>query len=671
MCCFLSPYQVTATSSSEQEYCLSTDFTAATFSPRFGETTILLRKGFDFINSGSSSVDWELALTGVTLSDRVYNGTSAEELLKDLGYEKTKTTTPNESESNQVVHPVSSMGYKHISDGSAKGKNVFAIVIRGTENLFGPDGITDLYDGARTMFDISRGTVVRDLKEFIEESTRKSIDELKDEDNYFFLSGHSLGGAVANALSVDETVTSLCKGDKEHVYTYTFESPHTCVNLWWMDVEGMSNAYNIKDIDDAITNVAPYIGATTYGKDLTFSVNDLDNSIFVKVFPNANGISVTKAPHPQNYGDIFGHHDLGLCLVYIMQHGISDGWWDHVHKIDDYISMWTKDVVMVEKTNADWSTLYYQYLTENDKPIIYDGGSSSEALSENTGLALHDFDLDGIPELLVGRIFVRGLLYTVLTIKDGSVKYLAEGLGRQNFYSDNTSYHGLFDIDFYSGIQTVGYFGFSNGKWVNQEVIRLEYKDGNLQSSVKDQALYQVYLDCTEENESGSIIRDSKNPLKTYSWGKVLSNGWESFINLYANHGEQKPSEQLNHNERFYFTLGGAKISIELPLDWHAKTTTSNTGEDITFTVTETNGRDYTVCSLRCMTAIEYERVKEWYKSLGSSLEESAEYYGNKGDYYYAMVWSDGYGYDPSTQLVIDKALRISHDVAKTFQFCD
>ena len=53
-----------------------------------------------------------------------------------------------------------------------------------------------------------------------------------------------------------------------------------------------------------------------------------------------------------------------------------------------------------------------------------------------------------------------------------------------------------------------------------------------------------------------------------------------------------KQSEQQNQNERFYYTLGGNKISIELPSNWHAKTTTSNTGEDITFTVTETNERD-------------------------------------------------------------------------------
>ena len=121
----------------------------------------------------------------------------------------------------------------------------------------------------------------------------------------------------------------------------------------------------------------------------------------------------------------------------------------------------------------------------------------------------------------------------------------------------------------------------------------------------------------------------------------------------------------------YFYTLGGRLITIEMPLNWQPKITKSSTGEDITFCVTETNGRDYTVCILRCMTATEFERVKNWYISQGSSLEKSAEYYGKKGDYYYAMVWLDGYGYSPSTQFIIDDALKISHDVAKSFRFCD
>lgn len=564
VCFILSPLQVTATSSDEVEYTLGSDFTSSQFSPRFGETTILLKRGFDFINTGSASVNWELALTGVTLSDRVYNGTSAEDVLKDLGYDKTKTTEPLGSDSNIAFHPVSSLGYKRLSDGSGNGKNVFAIVVRGTSNL-SADWITDLYDGANSMFDTSRGNVAGDLKKFIQDATGKSIDSLKSEDNYFFITGHSLGGAVANALSVDETVTSLCNGNKENIYTYTFESPHTCVNLWWMGVEGMSNAFNIKDIDDAITNVAPYIGATTYGKDLTFSVNDFDNSIFVKVFPNANGISVTNAPHPQNYGDVFGHHDLGLCLVYIMQHGISDGWWDHVHKIDDYISMWTKEEVMIKKSSIDWSSAYYHSIVDNNYQLhIDDQWNTVITITSNTRMALYDFDKNSIPELLIGNIVAHGMGLIVFSVVGNEVVYIG-GCGAGSYsYSNDNAYPGLF-VD-YNGsypyeYSPVGYLSIIDNKLNSSPIITYGEYDQQTKSrttTVNDDGLYRTY--------NGDKINLDFN-----LWSDIQANGWESFLRFYGYLGDQEQSDQGNQYERFDLTLGDTKFSIELPSNWHAK----------------------------------------------------------------------------------------------------
>ena len=348
----LEPCHIFAASRESYSLNLRNDFIKTTFTSGFGDTPILLRKGFDFIDTDSRMINWDLAMIGVTLSGHVYDGDGAERLLKDsLGYDDAITTTPLGSKSNVAYHPVSSMGYKHLTDEYGNEKNVFAVVIRGTSNL-SHDWITDLYDGAETMFDVSRGLVAEDLEQYIQNITGKSIETLKQEDNYFFFTGHSLGGAVANALSVDGLVSSLCKDNKGHIYTYTYESPRTCVKLWWNNVEDMSNAFNFKDCDDAIINVAPYIGGTTYGKDLIFSVNNLDNRIFKMVFPHAKGGSVTEAPHPWNYSTkwfvrLFGHHDRGLCLVYILEHGIADGWWEQVYQFDDTISMWPKEAITV------------------------------------------------------------------------------------------------------------------------------------------------------------------------------------------------------------------------------------------------------------------------------------------------------------------------------------
>ncbi len=353
----------------------NSDYVVTTFKSGFGDHALVVKKDFSFINTDSSQINWDLALIGATLSGQVYNGRAAEYLLKDLGYDEAKTTTPLGSDSNIAYYPVSSLGYRRYTDSNGNVKNVFAVVVRGTSNM-SQDWITDLYDGAVSMFDASRGHIADDLKNFMKETTGKSIEELKQEDNYFFFSGHSLGGAVVNALSVDSTVLSLCQGNKEHIYTYTYESPHTCVNLWWMPVEDMSNAFNFKDVDDGITNVAPYIGATTYGKGRIFSVNDLDDTVFKEVFPNAKGGSVTEAPRPENYGDIFGHHDRGLCLVYIIQHGIAEGWWSDVYRNEDIISLWPVDITQEETPAAHADFLIGEWSTSDGVHLsLYEDGT--------------------------------------------------------------------------------------------------------------------------------------------------------------------------------------------------------------------------------------------------------------------------------------------------------
>ena len=147
------------------------------------------------------------------------------------------------------------------------------------------------------------------------------------DDNYFFFTGHSLGGAVANYLSVNKDIAEYVHSDKTRIYTYTFESPHTCINLWWMNPESESNAYNFKVDGDAATNWPPYTGSTTYGKDVWIRVSELDDSVFDALFPDAKNTTLAAATSIAGHGDILGLHDVCLGLVYIMQNdgGINSG----------------------------------------------------------------------------------------------------------------------------------------------------------------------------------------------------------------------------------------------------------------------------------------------------------------------------------------------------------
>ena len=357
-------------------------YASANFAPPMGEINLVVKHNFDFINTDSSKINWDLALTGVTLSEQVYKDRNAEKLLSELGYDVAKTTKPFGSDKNQLINPVASMGYKHITGSNGKGKNIFAIVVRGTSNNE-KDIPTDIFDGGITMFDSSRGNIAYEFKEFIKNNVKRSVNDLKKEDNYFFLTGHSLGGAVINALSVDETIMSLSGNNKGHIYTYTFESPHTCINLWWEHVEERSNAFNFKDQDDGVTYLPPWIGSTTYGKDVMFSVNTLNNKLFKKLFPNAKGGNVYEATTVENHGDVFGHHDLALGLVYVIQNGLKDGWWKELYFENGHFTMW-KDVFKQEEPTTkkfeeatadsdlligDWSTSDGVYLS------FYDDGS--------------------------------------------------------------------------------------------------------------------------------------------------------------------------------------------------------------------------------------------------------------------------------------------------------
>jgi len=285
-------------------------------SVNIGIATVNLKKGFNFIHADSSQPNSELALSAVTLSAQVYKnaqGMKTEGILHELGYD----TTGFSNSDSSFAHPGVCFGYKQINNG----KNLFAVVVRGTDTTDDLiDVWTDLEDGALSMFRVSSEYVEAQLEDFMESATGKTVVELQQEDNYFFLTGHSLGGAIANCLSVNGNIMKFAGSDKGKIYTYTFESPHTCENLWWTDPESESNAFNYKVDGDAVTNLPPYAGSTTYGKDVWIRVSELDDDLFNELFPDSLCKTLAIATSVDGHGDSFGLHDVCLDLVYVVQH---------------------------------------------------------------------------------------------------------------------------------------------------------------------------------------------------------------------------------------------------------------------------------------------------------------------------------------------------------------
>ena len=301
---------------------ITTAFTAS--SKKIGIAKISLKKGFDFINKDSSQFDFDLALTAVTLSAQVYKsakGMKTEELLYELGYDYADFKNANSS----FGHPGACFGYKQLEDG----KNIFAAVVRGTDTTDDLiDVWTDIQDGSMSMFRVSGEYIEIQLENFMEEAIRetgKTKAELQQEDNYFFFAGHSLGGAIANYLSVNKDVMKYVNNDKGKIYTYTFEAPHTCEHLLWTEPESESNAFNYKVVGDAVTNMPPYPGSTTYGEDVWIHVSQLDDDVFNRLFRKSKGKTLRIVTSVDGHGDIFGLHDTCLGLVFVIQNG-PHGW---------------------------------------------------------------------------------------------------------------------------------------------------------------------------------------------------------------------------------------------------------------------------------------------------------------------------------------------------------
>ena len=90
-----------------------------------------------------------------------------------------------------------------------------SVVIRGSADIEDTIGQLNLDDVKK-----QAGSIVDEIEAILKEN---NID-VKDDDNRFLFTGHSLGGAVAN-LAACELIKGGC--DEKNVFAYTFGSPGT------------------------------------------------------------------------------------------------------------------------------------------------------------------------------------------------------------------------------------------------------------------------------------------------------------------------------------------------------------------------------------------------------------------------------------------------------------
>ncbi|MBQ7504112.1 MAG: fibronectin type III domain-containing protein [Ruminococcus sp.] len=313
----------------------------------------------------------------------------------------------------------------------------------------------------------------------------------------------------------------------------------------------------------------------------------------------------------------------------------------------NYYSGWSKVKSVKTLKKINWSYKYYNYIIEHQDSIRW--YNLTYTLTDDLPLALHDFDLNGIPELIIGSKGAR-LGLSIYTIYGGKVVHAGCMGGKSIEYSTNKSYHGIFRWDSWmSGAEGGVIYGtISKGKLVTKDVMDFAYDMETMKKNetILNKTLYKIYKKGTKE-------------LKLYYWKDIRLKGWNRFIKYYG-----YKTSAIYSGKRNSFKLGGAKISLKLPTNWGYKKQTYGTNKYCTFyeknTYKDTNGSMGTICSIICMTS-------DGYKNLKNGME-SYVYYGKIGKKYYAMVWSTGYGLVPNTQKIFEKALYISREVAFTFK---
>ena len=180
---------------------------------------------------------------------------------------------------------------------------------------------------------------------------------------------------------------------------------------------------------------------------------------------------------------------------------------------------------IVFKNPINWSSMYYRYIIDNNLSIdTGDQYNTKLTISGDIPLALHDMDMNGIPELIIGCPGAR-LGLGIFTIYGGKVIYTGMLGGKSIEYSDNRAYHGIFRWDsVMAGMEgSVSYSTISGGKLIHQSVQSYRYDQT---THKKTETIYNTTLN--------DIYNAGTNNLSLYYWRDIESKGWNSFVSFYG-----------------------------------------------------------------------------------------------------------------------------------------
>ncbi|MBO4862945.1 MAG: leucine-rich repeat protein [Eubacterium sp.] len=281
---------------------------------------------YKLINGLDYESDNDNAIAGIILSGLIENG-------EDRVFEGLKQLGLYEGYKNSSTYYYSGFGYydgvgriiavRKIKIGSTT-HNIVTIVARGTSDL--EDVAIDATTG---MFNECANTLVEEIDSVLSKNGIKYIDDK----THFFVTGHSLGGAVANLVSaklIDEKRVIA-----NHLKCYTFASPLTKsdIDLGYNKTKyaTIKNIYNSNDIVPRVspTQTLGLLGPTSVRFPLTSLIGALEGRYGIDIELNQKMNSAAfnkyyKMLQEENFTEgILSNHSTSAYLALVLANGAS------------------------------------------------------------------------------------------------------------------------------------------------------------------------------------------------------------------------------------------------------------------------------------------------------------------------------------------------------------
>ena len=241
-----------------------------------------------------------------------------------------------------------------------------------------------------------------------------------------------------------------------------------------------------------------------------------------------------------------------------------------------------------KSARGPWGNTYYEFIIKRQYLNL-----KSVSFGQDPGciyFGLHDFDLNGIPELLIGNgvdAHMEGGCH-VFTYQNEAIQYLGEitcwpgSYGDEGlYYYDNGTYTGLFWEEAFQGARYRNYYYLDqNGKLCTELVEMGEYDDWDHTEG------YGTDYHLRQRTDDTALLEMSRDPFRielvTYDFDIIFDKGWDLFVQDYRN------LESRLQRPKGYSPSGSyGNLEVEVPpAPGEESTVTPTPGEESSITPT-------------------------------------------------------------------------------------